>query len=115
MLGTPVVSNIPYGLDYCVFGLCPSLSIFFKHNFSKIGSVSVFWCEVEEYLFCWVRSNGTSKVGAPPPRPTPEDGNIQFPKCCFKKYWTMDEVQKLNNPNSITPLSEPYRIKYLLT
>jgi hypothetical protein len=44
-------------------------------------------------------SNGPNRVGAP--CPTPEDGNIQFPeRCVLKKYWMMNKVQKLNNPNT---------------
>jgi hypothetical protein len=30
---------------------------------------------------------------------------------CLKKYWVMDRVQKLNNPNCNTPSTEPYRIE----
>lgn len=58
--------------------------------------------------------NGRDRLGSPAsplkmaPHPVPETLSSGFSK---KKNWTMDRVQKLDNPNCCTPLQQSYRIQ----
>jgi hypothetical protein len=49
--------------------------------------------------------------------PSPEDGNIQFPKCCsqkFLKFLTADKVQ-IPSDSGYTSSSEPIRVCFLVS
>jgi hypothetical protein len=44
--------------------------------------------------------------------PSPENGNIQFPKrraFLYLEFWTVVKVQKPSNSECCTPPSEPFR------
>jgi hypothetical protein len=54
-------------------------------------------------------SSGPNRVGVP--CLVPEGRNIQFPKPCVSKCWTLNKVKENNNPKCYAPSSEHFNIR----